>query len=91
MGRSLGTGPTTDLASREPVGGVILQSPLLSAIRVVMDTKVTLPVDIFVNQVNKKFPRNFTQVFSRKFKKLNPPYLLFTELTMKSFLFTTEK
>lgn len=34
FGRSLGTGPTIDLASRQPeVGGMILQSPLTSAIR----------------------------------------------------------
>mmetsp|Transcript_44304 Transcript_44304/g.128100 ORF Transcript_44304/g.128100 Transcript_44304/m.128100 type:complete len:282 (-) Transcript_44304:118-963(-) len=34
MGRSLGTGPTVDLAAREPgVAGVVLQSPLLSVLR----------------------------------------------------------
>eukprot|EP01112_Ceratiomyxa_fruticulosa_P001196 TRINITY_DN1119_c0_g1_i4.p1 TRINITY_DN1119_c0_g1~~TRINITY_DN1119_c0_g1_i4.p1 ORF type:complete len:201 (-),score=31.03 TRINITY_DN1119_c0_g1_i4:108-710(-) len=56
FGKSIGTGPTTDLASRDVgVSGVILQSPLLSAVRVVMNTVVTLPVDIFVNmnKINK--------------------------------------
>jgi len=50
MGRSLGTGPTCELASKHPVRAVILQSPLLSAIRVVMNTWWTLPIDIFANQ-----------------------------------------
>jgi len=49
MGRSLGTGPTCELASKYPIGGAVLQSPLLSAIRVVMKTPITLPVDIFAN------------------------------------------
>eukprot|EP00026_Physarum_polycephalum_P014006 Phypoly_transcript_14472.p1 GENE.Phypoly_transcript_14472~~Phypoly_transcript_14472.p1 ORF type:complete len:282 (+),score=37.28 Phypoly_transcript_14472:53-898(+) len=50
FGRSLGTGPTVDLASRKhDIKGVILQSPLLSAIRVVMRTLGTLPFDIFAN------------------------------------------
>lgn len=33
FGRSLGTGPTMDLASRVPCRAVILQSPLLSIVR----------------------------------------------------------
>jgi len=49
MGRSLGTGPTTHLASKFQVGGVILQSPLLSAVRVVVHVPFTLPIDIFAN------------------------------------------
>ena len=32
-GRSLGTGPTTHLAATKPVGGIILESPFLSAFR----------------------------------------------------------
>jgi len=49
MGRSLGTGPTCEIASKYPIGGVVLQSPLLSAIRVVLKTPITLPMDIFAN------------------------------------------
>jgi hypothetical protein len=49
MGRSLGSGPATELAVRKPVSALILQSPLLSAIRVVMSTSITLPMDIFAN------------------------------------------
>jgi len=49
MGRSLGTGPTCELGSKRPVKGVILQSPLMSAVRVVVNSKVTLPIDIFAN------------------------------------------
>jgi len=55
FGRSLGTGPTCEIASRKTFGGVILQSPLLSAVRVVFNTPFNLPVDIFINQdkINK--------------------------------------
>jgi len=49
-GRSLGTGVTVDLASRKKFAGVILQSPLRSAVRVVLNTPFTLPIDIFANQ-----------------------------------------
>ena len=60
MGRSLGTGPSCYLASklsskdnknRRPAG-LILQSPFLSAIRVVFNTPFTLPIDIFPNLSN---------------------------------------
>jgi len=66
MGRSLGTGPSCHLAARLSSGkkgknpaGLILQSPFLSAIRVVFSTPVTLPIDIFPNLSNitkVKFP-----------------------------------
>jgi len=49
MGRSLGSGPTVELASKNPVRAVILQSPLLSAVRVVMKSPFTLPFDLFAN------------------------------------------
>eukprot|EP01091_Cochliopodium_minus_P019615 TRINITY_DN82_c0_g1_i2.p1 TRINITY_DN82_c0_g1~~TRINITY_DN82_c0_g1_i2.p1 ORF type:complete len:277 (-),score=63.17 TRINITY_DN82_c0_g1_i2:104-934(-) len=53
-GRSLGTGPSCYLASRlcnkkQACAGLILQSPFLSAIRVVAKLPFTLPVDIFPN------------------------------------------
>ena len=35
LGRSLGSGPTVDLASRVPVGGVVLESGFVSSFRVV--------------------------------------------------------
>jgi len=64
MGRSLGTGPACHLAAKlakEEIkpAGLILQSPFLSAIRVVLNTPVTLPIDIFPNLHNitkVKFP-----------------------------------
>jgi len=51
FGRSLGTGPSVDLASKQQCGGLILQSPLKSAVRVVWDSYFTplLPIDIFNN------------------------------------------
>lgn len=47
-GRSLGAGPAVDLATREPLGGLILESAFLSAFRVL--TRVPLlPFDEFRN------------------------------------------
>ncbi|OQS00364.1 serine protease family S09X [Thraustotheca clavata] len=53
-GRSLGTGPTTYLAAKQsklknPVAGVILQSPLLSIYRVAFQFRFSLPGDMFCN------------------------------------------
>lgn len=50
FGRSVGSGPTCELASTRPVAGVILQSPLRSAIRVVTNSSITAHFDIFKNQ-----------------------------------------
>jgi fermentation-respiration switch protein FrsA (DUF1100 family) len=47
-GRSVGSGPATDLAARVPVGGLVLESAFVSAFRVM--TKVPLlPFDRFPN------------------------------------------
>jgi hypothetical protein len=47
-GRSLGGGPSVDLASREPIGGLILESTFMSVFRVI--TRVPLfPGDRFKN------------------------------------------
>lgn len=50
-GRSLGGGPSIDLAAREPVGGLILESTFTSAFRVVTRWRV-IPFDRFEN-INK--------------------------------------
>jgi fermentation-respiration switch protein FrsA (DUF1100 family) len=48
FGRSIGSGPATDLAARVPVGGLVLESAFVSAFRVL--TKVPLlPFDRFDN------------------------------------------
>ncbi len=47
-GQSMGTGPSVDLASREPVGGLVLQSAYLSIFRVVTHFRI-LPWDKFNN------------------------------------------
>jgi abhydrolase domain-containing protein 17 len=47
-GRSLGAAPTIDLAVRVPVGGVILESPFISAYRTVTQIPL-LPFDKFQN------------------------------------------
>lgn len=53
-GRSLGSGPTTYIAVkqsrlRDPVAGIILQSPLLSIFRVAFNFRFTIPGDLFCN------------------------------------------
>ncbi len=47
-GRSVGSGPATYLASRHPLGGLILESAFVSAFRVVVPTRI-LPFDRFPN------------------------------------------
>jgi len=47
-GLSLGSGPSVDLACREPVGGIILEGAFLSTFRVVTHWKL-LPWDLFDN------------------------------------------
>jgi len=47
-GRSLGSGPAVDLASRKPVGGLVLQSAYTSIFRVVTHYRI-LPWDVFNN------------------------------------------
>lgn len=48
-GRSVGSGPTTYLASQKQVAGVILQSPLASVFRVVFNSRFTMYGDMFPN------------------------------------------
>jgi abhydrolase domain-containing protein 17 len=48
LGFSVGGGPAVDLAAREPVGGLILIAPFVSAYRV-MTTWSLLPGDKFTN------------------------------------------
>lgn len=48
FGRSVGSGPATDLAVRRPVAGLILQSPFTSAFRVLTRVRL-LPFDKFNN------------------------------------------
>ncbi len=48
FGRSVGSGPSVDLASRERVGGLIIQSGFVSAFRVLTHWKIT-PFDRFDN------------------------------------------
>ncbi len=49
MGQSIGSGPTVDLATKYPVGGVILISPFKSAAKVVSDSWLLSFFDIFKN------------------------------------------
>lgn len=48
FGRSVGSGPSVDLASRKPVGGLIVQSGFTSTFRVMTHWKI-LPFDRFDN------------------------------------------
>jgi abhydrolase domain-containing protein 17 len=49
FGRSVGSGPSTYLASRHPIAGLILESAFTSTFRVVVPIKI-LPFDKFPNQ-----------------------------------------
>lgn len=53
-GRSLGGGPATDLATREPIAGLVLQSTFMSVYRVMTRVRL-LPFDQFENL--RKLPR----------------------------------
>jgi pimeloyl-ACP methyl ester carboxylesterase len=48
-GRSIGSGPSCFLAERYEVAGVVLHSPLCSALRVIFNLRWTLPFDKFPN------------------------------------------
>ena len=48
LGRSVGSGPATELAAREPVGGLILEGGFVSAFRVLTRVQL-LPFDRFPN------------------------------------------
>ena len=48
-GRSIGSGPSSFLAEKYEVAGVILHSPIMSALRVVFNLRFTLPFDKFPN------------------------------------------
>jgi abhydrolase domain-containing protein 17 len=50
LGRSVGSGPAVDLASRKPVAGLIIQSGFVSAFRVLTHWKI-VPFDRFDNLV----------------------------------------
>ncbi|CDJ45064.1 hypothetical protein, conserved [Eimeria tenella] len=56
-GRSLGSGPSVHLCARERVGGLILQSALLSVHRVALRLRFSLPFDLFknINKIKKVF------------------------------------
>jgi abhydrolase domain-containing protein 17 len=49
FGRSVGGGPSTYLASRQPIAGMILQSTFISTFRVVIPIQI-LPIEKFPNQ-----------------------------------------
>ncbi len=50
-GRSVGGGPSTYLASRNPIAGMILQSTFISTFRVIIPVQI-LPYETFPNQVH---------------------------------------
>lgn len=50
-GRSVGGGPSTDLATRHPIAGMILESTFISTFRVIVPIQI-LPFEKFPNQHN---------------------------------------
>mmetsp|Transcript_5841 Transcript_5841/g.10354 ORF Transcript_5841/g.10354 Transcript_5841/m.10354 type:complete len:303 (+) Transcript_5841:200-1108(+) len=55
VGRSLGSGPSSYLASKNAVAGLILISPLASCVRIVVDFKFTAFFDMFANIDRMKY------------------------------------
>eukprot|EP00442_Polarella_glacialis_P047260 CAMPEP_0115057076 /NCGR_PEP_ID=MMETSP0227-20121206/5556_1 /TAXON_ID=89957 /ORGANISM="Polarella glacialis, Strain CCMP 1383" /LENGTH=349 /DNA_ID=CAMNT_0002441837 /DNA_START=1 /DNA_END=1050 /DNA_ORIENTATION=+ len=53
-GQSIGSVPSTELASRHPVGGVILHSAMKSGLGVIHDVKTTYWFDVFQNAARLK-------------------------------------
>eukprot|EP01053_Blabericola_migrator_P004937 Blabericola_migrator_1__4936@NODE_2574_length_2585_cov_336_116362_g1612_i0_p3_GENE_NODE_2574_length_2585_cov_336_116362_g1612_i0NODE_2574_length_2585_cov_336_116362_g1612_i0_p3_ORF_typecomplete_len110_score14_01DUF818/PF05677_12/3_6e07Hydrolase_4/PF12146_8/0_00057Peptidase_S9/PF00326_21/0_0016DUF1100/PF06500_11/0_0018DUF1057/PF06342_12/0_0025BAAT_C/PF08840_11/0_0042Abhydrolase_6/PF12697_7/0_0079Abhydrolase_3/PF07859_13/0_015Abhydrolase_2/PF02230_16/0_023Abhydrolase_1/PF00561_20/0_032Abhydrolase_ len=49
FGRSLGTAVMTNLASREKVAGLIIQSPPMSALRILQRTRFSMTPDLLCN------------------------------------------
>jgi len=48
-GQSVGSGPSVYLASRQPVAGLVLHSPILSGVRVLTSSRLLACCDIFPN------------------------------------------
>eukprot|EP01034_Spumella_vulgaris_P022102 gene22102-28201_t len=48
-GQSVGSGPSTYLAARRPIAGLILHSPIMSGLRVIMKSRILCCCDIFPN------------------------------------------
>jgi len=56
-GQSIGSAPTLDLASRQPVGGLVLHSALKSGLGIIRDVGTTHWFDVFQNAVKIKSVR----------------------------------
>lgn len=54
-GQSVGSGPSTYLASKRPIAGLVLHSPIMSGLRVVMKSRLLCCCDIFpnINRITK--------------------------------------
>jgi abhydrolase domain-containing protein 17 len=74
FGRSVGSGPATDLASRRPVAGLILESAFTSAFRVMTRLSV-LPFDRFGNSTLVQQPSLIHHAHGRSSDYLRPRIL----------------
>ncbi len=70
-GRSIGSGPSVDLASRQPVGGLILESPFLSISRFLANFNI-FPFDKFPNLAKIKQVRSPVLVMHGRKDKVIP-------------------
>jgi pimeloyl-ACP methyl ester carboxylesterase len=48
-GQSVGSGPSCYLASKLPIAGIVLHSPIMSGLRVITDSRMLACFDIFPN------------------------------------------
>lgn len=91
-GRSVGSGPSVDLASREPVGGMILESPFISTFRVITHLPI-LPWDRFNNLAKLKSVRCSVLIMHGTRDRVIPYYhsqVLFTRFQTPKTLLTIE-
>lgn len=91
-GRSVGSGPSVDLASREPVSGMILESPFISTFRVITHLPI-LPWDRFNNLAKLKSVRCSVLIMHGTRDRVIPYYhsqVLFTRFQTPKTLLTIE-
>lgn len=72
-GFSIGCGPTLELATKKPVAAIILQSPFLSAFRVVTRIKI-FPWDIFDNYKKIAYIKAPILIYHGTADEIIPPY-----------------
>mmetsp|Transcript_9388 Transcript_9388/g.13892 ORF Transcript_9388/g.13892 Transcript_9388/m.13892 type:complete len:256 (-) Transcript_9388:23-790(-) len=72
FGTSVGSGPSCHLATERPIGGLILECPFSSCVRVVSENKLGRLIDIFVNIDKISKVKNPVLLFHGKMDRVVP-------------------